>query len=239
MNNPSVLKVHNLSVSYGSIQAVKRVNLEVNEGEVVTLLGSNGAGKSTLLKSILGICPANQGTIMFMGRDITHQATETIVASGISMVPEGRGILALMTVMENLELGAYHVKRDVKEYLNHVFESFPFLSERKNQVAGTLSGGEQQILAIARALISAPKLLVLDEPSLGLAPVVINEVYDIVVGLKARKQTILLAEQNARKALRCADRAYVFEQGSVVLEGTAQELASNSEVRRAYLGGAD
>jgi len=239
LNKVNILKIHNLSVSYGQVQAVKQVNLEVNEGEIVALVGSNGAGKSTLLNSVLGVCPAKQGTIMFMGRDITRQSTESIVASGISVVPEGRGVLSLMTVLENLQLGAYHIKHDINKGLNQVFERFPILADRRNQAAGTLSGGEQQMLAIARALIAEPKLILMDEPSLGLAPIVINKIYDIVGDLKKRKQTILLAEQNARKALQYADRGYVFELGTVALEGIAQELASNPGVRKAYLGGID
>ena len=235
----NILQVQNLAVSYGHIQAIKQVSLEVNQGEMVALIGSNGGGKSTLLKSVLGICPAHQGTILFMGHDITGQSTERIVASGISIVPEGRGVLPLMSVMENLQLGAYHIKHDIHQGLNRVFERFPFLADRRNQAAGTLSGGEQQMLAIARALMGEPKLLLMDEPSLGLAPVVVNRVFDIMANLKKEEQNILLSEQNARKALQYADRGYVLELGSSVLSGTAQELASHPGVRKAYFGGVD
>lgn len=238
-NKANILQVENLSVSYGHVSAIRQVSLEVNQGEIVVLIGANGAGKSTLLKTVLGIQPANKGTILFMGRDITRQRVESIVASGISVVPEGRGILPLMTVMENLQLGAYHIKGDISEYLNRVFDRFPILTDRRNQAAGTLSGGEQQVLAIARALMAVPKLILMDEPSLGLAPLLVNEVFDIIVNLKKEGQTILLTEQNARKALQCADRGYVFELGNIVLQGTAQELASNPGVRQAYLGGID
>ena len=238
-NKVNILQIWNLAVSYGHIQAIRQVNLEVNKGEMVALIGSNGAGKSTLLKSVLGICPAHQGSILFMGHDITGQLTEHIVASGISIVPEGRGVLPLMTVIENLQLGAYHIKHDIHQGLNRVFERFPFLADRRNQAAGTLSGGEQQMLAIARALMGEPKLLLMDEPSLGLAPVVVNRVFDIMANLKKEEQNILLSEQNARKALQYADRGYVLELGSSVLSGTAQELASHPGVRKAYFGGVD
>ncbi len=236
-----VLRVENLSISYGYISAVKQVSLEVNEGEIVALIGSNGAGKSTLLNAVLGICPPLQGRVLFMGRDITRRSPDNIVASGISVVPEGRGILPLMTVLENLQLGAYHIssKDKINENLNQVFVRFPILGVRKNQLAGTLSGGEQQMLAIARALMAAPKLILMDEPSLGLAPLIINEVFDMVMNLKKNGHTILLTEQKARKALQYADRGYVFEQGNIVLEGTAQELTNNQRVREAYLGSID
>lgn len=235
-NKANILKVENLSVSYGHVSAIRQVSLEVNEGEIVVLIGANGAGKSTLLKTVLGIQPANKGTILFMGRDITWQPVESIVASGISIVPEGRGILPLMTVTENLQLGAYHIKGDINERLNRVFDRFPLLADRRNQSAGTLSGGEQQVLAIARGLMAVPKLMLMDEPSLGLAPLMVNEVFDIIVNLNKEGQTILLTEQNARKALGCANRGYVFELGNIVLQGNAQELASNPGVRQAYLG---
>ena len=234
-----ILEVRNLAVSYGHIQAIRQANIEVCQGEMVTLIGSNGSGKSTLLKSVLGICPPHQGNILFMGHDITKRPTEHIVATGISIVPEGRGVLPLMTVMENLQLGAYHAKRDIQKRLDGVFERFPILAGRENQSAGTLSGGEQQMLAIARALMGDPILLLMDEPSLGLAPVVVNRVFDIMANLKRENQTILLSEQNARKALQYADRGYVLELGTSVLSGTAQELARHAGVRQAYLGGVD
>ena len=232
----NILTVQDLAVYYGSIQAISKVDLEVNQGELVVLLGSNGAGKSTLLNTVLGKLHPSSGQIVFMGQDITQWETEKIVASGISIVPEGRGILPLMTVMDNLQLGAYHVKHDITEELHRVFTLFPILAERKKQLAGTLSGGEQQMLAIGRALMSSPKLLLMDEPSLGLAPIIVNSLYTIMVDLRKNGQTILLTEQNARKALKYADRGYVFNLGVSVLSGTGQELSDNPEVSEAYLG---
>lgn len=238
VKNNSILKVENLSVSYGNIIAIRQANLEINNGEVVALIGANGAGKSTLLAAILGVTRAKSGTIWFMGHDITQKSTDSIVASGISVVPEGRGVLPLMSVMENLQLGAYHIKGNINERLNQVFDRFPVLAERRDQSAGTLSGGEQQILAIGRALMGSPKLLMMDEPSLGLAPLLVSELFHIVESLKREGQTILLSEQNARKALKVADRAYVFEVGSIVLEGATRDLVDDPRVRQAYLGGA-
>jgi branched-chain amino acid transport system ATP-binding protein len=233
----NILTVQDLAVAYGHIQAIKKVDMAVDEGEFVVLLGSNGAGKSTLLNALLGKVRPNRGNIYFMGKDITRWSTENIVASGISVVPEGRGILPLMTVMDNLELGAYHVKHEISHELQRVFTLFPILYERKKQQAGTLSGGQQQMLAIGRALMSSPKLLLMDEPSLGLAPITVNLVYNVISDLKKSGQTILLTEQNARKALRFGDRGYVFDLGISVLSGTCQELSSNPEVGKAYLGG--
>jgi branched-chain amino acid transport system ATP-binding protein len=235
----NVLTVQNLAVSYGHIQAIRKVDLKVNQGEFVVLLGSNGAGKSTLLHAILGEARPSRGSIIFTGQDITQWPTENIVAAGISIVPEGRGILPLMSVMENLLLGAYHVKHDISENLHRVFELFNVLKERKKQQAGTLSGGEQQMLALGRALMSSPKLLLMDEPSLGLAPIIVNELYAVIEDLQKKGQTILLTEQNARRALKYADRGYVFDLGTSVLSGTGQELASDPGVRKAYLGGGD
>jgi branched-chain amino acid transport system ATP-binding protein len=232
----SVLRVEDLSVSYGELNAIRQVSLEVNEGEFVALLGANGSGKSTLIAAVLGVVRAKKGSIWFLDRDITRKATDYIVGSGISVVPEGRGIMPLMTVMENLQLGAYHVKGDISQRLNWVFERFPILAERKNMAAGMLSGGQQQMLDIGRALMGGPKLIVMDEPSLGLAPSVVSELFNILLDLKKEGQTILLAEQNARKALQCADRAYIFEVGSIVFEGTVQELARDSRLQQAYLG---
>jgi branched-chain amino acid transport system ATP-binding protein len=232
----NVLIVQDLAVHYGSIQAISKVDLEVNQGELIVLLGSNGAGKSTLLNTVLGKLHPSSGKIVFMGQDITQWPTEKIVASGISIVPEGRGILPLMSVMDNLQLGAYHVKHDITGELHRIFTLFPILEERKKQQAGTLSGGEQQMLAIGRALMSSPKLLLMDEPSLGLAPIIVNSLYAIMVDLREKGQTILLTEQNARKALKYADRGYVFKLGASVLSGTGQELSDNPEVRKAYLG---
>lgn len=233
----NILRVQNLAVSYGHIKAIKEVDLEVSEGEFVVLLGSNGSGKSTLLNSILGKIHPLRGKIIFMGHDITMWPTEKIVASGISIVPEGRGILPLMSVMENLELGAYHVKHDISNTLSQMFALFPTLEERKKQLAGTLSGGEQQMLAFGRALMSSPKLLLMDEPSLGLAPIIVKNIYGVIVDLKKKGQTILLTEQNAVNALRYADRGYVFDLGVSVFSGTCQDLSNNDRVRKAYLGG--
>ena len=232
-----LLIVSDLWVSYGHIQALQGVTIEVCQGEFVVLLGSNGAGKSTLLNAILGISPADRGRIEYLGRDITHEKTERIVASGVSMVPEGRGILAGMTVMENLQLGAYHVKRNAAAQIDRVLERFPLLAERRNQSAGTLSGGQQQLLAIARALVSRPKLLLVDEPSIGLAPLVVNQILETLAELKQNDQTILLSEQNARKALQYADRGYVLDLGRNATEGTCAELSCDPDVQRAYLGG--
>jgi branched-chain amino acid transport system ATP-binding protein len=235
----NVLTIQNLAVSYGYIQAIRKVDLKVDEGEFVVLLGSNGAGKSTLLHALLGEVRPSRGHIIFMGQDITQWPTENIVAAGISIVPEGRGILPLMSVMENLQLGAYHVKHDITEDLNRVFELFRVLKERRKQQAGTLSGGEQQMLALGRALMSSPKLLLMDEPSLGLAPIIVNELYTVIADLQKKGQTILLTEQNARRALKYADRGYVFDLGTSVLSGTSQELSRDPGVRKAYLGGGD
>jgi branched-chain amino acid transport system ATP-binding protein len=233
-----LLAVTDLWVSYGHIQALRGVNVEVHEGEFVVLLGSNGAGKSTLLNAILGVHQADRGHVRYLGRDVTRERTDRLVAAGISMVPEGRGILAAMTVMENLQLGAYHVKRNANAHIATVLERFPLLAERRNQSAGTLSGGQQQLLAIARALVSSPKLLLVDEPSIGLAPLVVNQILETLAEIKQNKQTILLSEQNARKALQYADRGYVLDLGTNAVEGVCSDLSCNPEVQRAYLGGA-
>jgi branched-chain amino acid transport system ATP-binding protein len=231
-----LLKLSDVSASYGPIQALWNVSLEIGEGELVALLGANGAGKSTLVSVIVNAVAASSGRIWFQGRDITHARTEDIVASGISVVPEGRGILPLMTVMENLQLGAYHTRGDITERLQWLFAKFPVLAERKTLPAGMLSGGQQQIVAIARALVGSPKLIVMDEPSLGLAPAIVNEVFRILRDLRDEGMSILLAEQNARKALQVADRAYVFDLGRVVFEGPARELATDARLHEAYLG---
>jgi branched-chain amino acid transport system ATP-binding protein len=240
-NKTSVLEIQDLWVSYGHIQALQGVDLRVDEGELVVLVGSNGAGKSTVLNAVLGVQPSERGSVIYLGADITRRATDRIVAGGVSVVPEGRGILPLMTVMENLQLGAYHMrgKKAIAESLNSVLERFPILAERRGQVAGTLSGGQQQILAIGRALVARPKLLLVDEPSIGLAPLMVDQVFEVLTDLKQNNQTILLAEQNARKALRHADRGYVLDLGKTVLEGTAAQLVRDPEVCRAYLGGVD
>jgi branched-chain amino acid transport system ATP-binding protein len=232
----NILRVADLSVSYGELSAIRQVSLEVNEGELVALLGANGSGKSTLIAAVLGVVRAKSGTIWFLDNDVTRKSTDYIVGSGISVVPEGRGVLPLMTVMENLQLGAYHTKGDIDKRLNWIFERFPILAERKNMLAGMLSGGQQQILDIGRALMGSPRLIMMDEPSLGLAPSLVSELFRILLDLKKEGQTILLAEQNARKALQCADRAYIFEVGSIVFEGTVQELARDPRLQQAYLG---
>lgn len=236
-NKVNLLKIEDLSVSYGYVKALKQASLEVNEGEIVVLIGANGAGKSTLLATVLGVHRADSGTILFMGDDITLRPTETIVASGISIVPEERGIFPSMTVWENLQLGAFHNTRDAIKNLKRVLEWFPILAERRDQVGGLLSGGEQQMLSLGRALMSSPKLLMLDEPSLGLSPVIVTELFNIIVDLNKEGYAILLSEQNARKALECAHRGYVMETGEVILQGSAQKLLRDQRVRQAYLGG--
>jgi len=224
----AMLKVENLSIKYGSIEAVKNVSFEVNEGEVVTLIGANGAGKTSILRTISGLVRPTEGTISYLGNDIHKTPARKIVAEGLAQVPEGRHVFAGLTVMENLEMGAF---------LHTNIQRFPRLEERKNQDAATLSGGEQQMLAMGRALMSRPKLLLLDEPSMGLAPIFIQEIFDIIEDIKAQGTTVLLIEQNANKALSIADRGYVLETGKVVLSGTGEELLASDEVRKAYLGG--
>ena len=214
-----MLNVEGLSVCYGPICAVRKIDLQVRPGEIVALIGANGAGKSTLINAVLGLQRAKSGTITFLGQDITRWKTEKVVAAGISVVPEGRGMLADMTVLENLQLGAYHHKGD------------------KTQKAGTLSGGEQQMLAISRALMGEPRLVLLDEPSLALSPAYVDKIFRFLVEMKRQGLTILLSEQNARKALQYADRGYVLDLGVTVMEGPARQLADDPEVRRAYLGG--
>ncbi len=233
----NLLEVKDLTIYYGSILAVDGVNLTVRRGEIVTLIGANGAGKSTLLKGILGVQRASRGSVIFQDRDITRAATDKIVASGIAIVPEGRGIVAEMSVLENLELGAYHRTDDIQPMLERVCSLFPALEGRKEQYGGTLSGGQQQMLAIARAMMAKPALIMMDEPSIGLAPILVKSLFESIVTLKKEGQTILLAEQNAKMALKIADRGCVFEKGRTVLEGSAQELTENEGVRRAYLGG--
>ena len=235
----AMLKVENLSIKYGSIEAVKNVSFEVNEGEVVTLIGANGAGKTSILRTISGLVRPTEGTISYLGNDIHKTPARKIVAEGLAQVPEGRHVFAGLTVMENLEMGPFlHTnKEENAALLKKVFQRFPRLEERKNQDAATLSGGEQQMLAMGRALMSRPKLLLLDEPSMGLAPIFIQEIFDIIEDIKAQGTTVLLIEQNANKALSIADRGYVLETGKVVLSGTGEELLASDEVRKAYLGG--
>ncbi|RRN46822.1 ABC transporter ATP-binding protein [Streptococcus halitosis] len=234
-----MLKVENLSVHYGMIQAVRDVSFEVNEGEVVSLIGANGAGKTTILRTLSGLVRPSAGKIQFLGKEIQKLPAQKIVAGGLSQVPEGRHVFPGLTVMENLEMGAF-LKKDREENqanLKKVFSRFPRLEERKNQDAATLSGGEQQMLAMGRALMSTPKLLLLDEPSMGLAPIFIQEIFDIIQDIQKQGTTVLLIEQNANRALAISDRGYVLETGKIVLSGTGKELASSEEVRKAYLGG--
>ena len=232
-----MLKAENLNVYYGPIHAVKGVSFEVNEGEIVTLIGANGAGKSTTLKTVSGLMRSRGGGIEFMGKSISGTAPHKIVELGIAHVPEGRRIFTSMTVEENLEMGAFTAKvANLETDKERVFEQFPRLKERRRQIAGTLSGGEQQMLAMGRALMSTPKLLMLDEPSMGLAPILVEQVFDIITALHQAGTTILLVEQNAQMALQVADRAYVMETGHITLQGPAQELLHNEAVQKAYLG---
>ena len=235
----AMLKVENLSVHYGVIQAVKDVSFDVNEGEVVSLIGANGAGKTSILRTISGLVRPSSGEINFLGNDIQKAATRKIVASGLSQVPEGRHVFPGLTVLENLEMGAFlsNNREENLARLKRVFERFPRLEERKNQDAATLSGGEQQMLAMGRALMSQPKLLLLDEPAMGLAPIFIQEIFDIIQDIQKQGTTVLLIEQNAKKALSIADRGYVLETGKIVLSGTGKELLASDEVQKAYLGG--
>ncbi|HFH9840362.1 TPA: ABC transporter ATP-binding protein [Streptococcus suis] len=235
----AMLEVKNLSVNYGVIEAVKDVSFEVNEGEVVTLIGANGAGKTSILRTISGLVRPSVGTISFLGNEIQKVPARKIVADGLSQVPEGRHVFAGLTVMENLEMGAFlrNNREENQANLKKIFARFPRLEERKNQDAATLSGGEQQMLAMGRALMSQPKLLLLDEPSMGLAPIFIQEIFDIIQDIQKQGTTVLLIEQNANKALAIADRGYVLETGKVVLTGTGKELLASEEVKKAYLGG--
>ncbi len=233
-----MLKAENLNVYYGPIHAVKGVSFEVSEGEIVTLIGANGAGKSTTLKTVSGLMRSRGGSIEFMGRSISSTAPHKIVELGIAHVPEGRRVFTRMTVEENLDMGAFTAPvGGIESARERVFEQFPRLKERRRQIAGTLSGGEQQMLAMGRALMSTPRLLMLDEPSMGLAPILVEQVFDIIAALHKAGTTILLVEQNAEMALSIADRAYVMETGRITLSGTGKELAASEEVQKAYLGG--
>ena len=232
-----MLKIDDIHVYYGAIHAIKGVSFEVKEGEIVALIGANGAGKSTILKTVSGLMHPRSGKIEFMGQDISHVDSYKLLRHGLAHVPEGRRIFLQMSVQENLEMGAFIRKEVAKEDLERVFEYFPRLKERRKQVAGTLSGGEQQMLAMSRALMSHPKLMMLDEPSMGLAPILVDQIFDIIKQLHKDGTTILLVEQNASKALQIADRAYVLETGKVTLSGTGIELAQSDDVRKAYLGG--
>lgn len=234
-----MLSVDHLSINYGAIEAVKDVSFTVEEGEVVTLIGANGAGKTSILRSISGLVRPSQGSISFLGQDIHKTPARKIVSLGLSQVPEGRHVFAGLTVMENLEMGAFLMKdkAENQKTLKMIFDRFPRLEERKDQDAATLSGGEQQMLAMGRALMSKPKLLLLDEPSMGLAPIFINEIFSIIQDIQKLGMTVLLIEQNANKALSIADRAYVLETGKLVLSGKGSELLESDQVKKAYLGG--
>jgi branched-chain amino acid transport system ATP-binding protein len=236
--NYRILEIKGLDVNYGGIQALDNINLVVNSGEVVTLVGANGAGKTTTLRAISKIVSPRNGDIIYNGRNITRRQPHEIVQLGIAHCPEGRRVLARQTVYDNLILGAYirSNQAEIKADIKHQFDLFPRLSQRRNQLAGTLSGGEQQMLAIARALMSKPKLLLLDEPSLGLAPAIVREIFSIIENLRSTGVTILVVEQNANLALQIADRGYVLEAGSITLSGTASELMTDERVRKAYLG---
>ena len=232
-----MLKVEDIQVYYGAIHAIKGVSFHVNPGEIVALIGANGAGKSTILKTVSGLMHPKAGKITFLDQDITHTEGHKLVRNGLAHVPEGRRIFLEMTVQDNLEMGAFTQKNVDPAELEKVFTLFPRLAERRKQIAGTLSGGEQQMLAMSRALMSKPKLMMLDEPSMGLAPILVDQIFSIIKDLHKAGTTILLVEQNANRALEIADRAYVLETGKITLEGTGKELASSDEVRKAYLGG--
>ncbi len=233
----ALLEVRDLEVFYGVIRAIKGISFDVNEGEVIALIGANGAGKTTTLHTITGLIPSKSGTITYDGKDITKMPGHKLVPMGIAHVPEGRRVFAQLTVYQNLKLGAYtrNDKKEFDETLKMVYSRFPRLEERKNQMAGTLSGGEQQMLAMGRALMSHPKMIVMDEPSMGLSPIFVNEIFDIIQKIKADGTTVLLVEQNAKKALSIADRAYVLETGNIVISGDAKVLMNDDAVKKAYL----
>ncbi len=231
-----MLKVENLKVNFGGIEAVKGISFNVKEGEIVTLIGSNGAGKSTTLRTISGLVKPTEGSIIFEGKDITKVEPSEIVKMGITLCPEGRRIFPDMTTLENIKIGAYLRTDDITEDIEKCHRLFPILKERSNQLAGTLSGGEQQMLAVARSLMSRPKIMMLDEPSLGLAPIIVQNIFDIIKEINAEGVTILLIEQNANMALRIADMAYVLETGNIVMNGTGKELLENPSIKEAYLG---
>ena len=233
----AILKVDDINVYYGAIHAIKGVSFQVNEGEIVTLIGANGAGKTTTLNTIAGLLHPKSGTVEFNGEDLSGTPGHKIVSKGLALVPEGRRIFLQMTVQENLDMCAYTAKGDVQADMDRVYGQFPRLKERRKQIAGTLSGGEQQMLAMGRALMSHPKLLMLDEPSMGLSPILVEFVFQMIREMHDSGVTILLVEQNAQAALAVADRAYVMETGKITLSGTGKELAESEEVKKAYLGG--
>lgn len=234
----AMLEINDIKVYYGMIQAIKGVSFSVNEGEVVALIGANGAGKTTILHTISGLLSPKEGNVVFEGQDITKLPAHKIVSMGMAHVPEGRRVFSQLSVLQNLKMGAYtrHDKEEINETLTHVFDRFPRLKERQSQMAGTLSGGEQQMLAMGRALMSHPKIILMDEPSMGLSPIFVNEIFDIIQEVSKGGTTVLLVEQNAKKALSIADRAYVLETGNIVLEGQASELLNNEDIKKAYLG---
>lgn len=233
-----MLEVKDIEVYYGMIQAIKGVSFHVNEGEVIALIGANGAGKTTILHTVSGLLAPKSGSVMFEGKDITKIPGHKIVSMGMAHVPEGRRVFAQLSVLQNLKMGAYtrKDKEEIQKTLKTVFERFPRLEERQNQLAGTLSGGEQQMLAMGRALMSHPKIILMDEPSMGLSPIFVNEIFDIIQEVSKSGTTVLLVEQNAKKALSIADRAYVLETGNIVLEGKASDLLENDAIKKAYLG---
>ena len=232
----NILEINNLSVNYGGIKAVKGVNIEVPEGKIVTLIGANGAGKSTILRTICGLEKTKIGSVKFCGEEILGKPTNYIVSKGITLVPEGRCVFPNLTVLENLKVGAYLRKDDTKEDMDYVFSLFPRLKEREWQLAGTLSGGEQQMLAVGRALMAKPKLLMMDEPSLGLAPLIVKDIFSIIKTINNKNITVLLIEQNANMALQVADNAYVLETGTVTMTGKGRELLEDDRIKEAYLG---
>lgn len=234
----AMLEIKDLEVYYGMIQAIKGVSFEVNEGEVIALIGANGAGKTTILHTITGLLEAKKGTVTFDGKDITKVPAHRIVTMGMAHVPEGRRVFSNLTVFQNLKMGAYtrKDKTEIEESLKTVYKLFPRLEERQNQLAGTLSGGEQQMLAMGRALMSHPRIILMDEPSMGLSPIFVNEIFDIIKKVSAGGTTVLLVEQNAKKALSISDRGYVLETGNIVLSGKSDELLNNDSIKKAYLG---
>ena len=234
----ALLEIKDLEVNYGVIKAIKGVSFDVNEGEIIALIGANGAGKTTILHTITGLIQAKKGSIVFDGKELTKTPPHKIVSMGMAHVPEGRRIFQQLSVLENLKLGAYtrKDKSEIASTLKMVYERFPRLEERKNQVAGTLSGGEQQMLAMGRALMSKPRIILMDEPSMGLSPLLVSEIFDIIKGINESGTTVLLVEQNAKKALSIADRAYVLETGNITLSGDAKDLINDESVKKAYLG---